>query len=125
MTLLVIDNYDSFVYNLARYFERLGTVVDAVRENLGLADRQILPKLGLSPKSYLLSTLHRQENVDSRERLTEILRGLELVSGESGLPTNPHYDDFIDKWRNIQYVPMWWDITDIKANAEGTLTLTP
>lgn len=47
------------------------------------------------------------------------------TTGESGLPTNPHYDDFIDKWRNIQYVPMWWDITDIKANAEGTLTLTP
>jgi penicillin G amidase len=47
------------------------------------------------------------------------------TTGESGLPAHPHYDDFIDKWRNIQYVPMWWDITDIKANAEGTLTLTP
>ncbi len=47
------------------------------------------------------------------------------TTGESGLPTNPHYDDFIDKWRNIQYVPMWWNITDIKTNAEGTLTLTP
>ena len=47
------------------------------------------------------------------------------TTGESGLPTNPHYDDFIDKWRNIQYVPMWWDAKDIKANAEGVLTLTP
>ncbi|HET7376018.1 MAG TPA: penicillin acylase family protein, partial [Anaerolineae bacterium] len=47
------------------------------------------------------------------------------VSGQSGLPTNPHYDDMIDPWRNIQYVPMWWDVKDIKANAEGTLTLTP
>ncbi|HTP08161.1 MAG TPA: penicillin acylase family protein, partial [Anaerolineae bacterium] len=47
------------------------------------------------------------------------------TTGESGLPTQPHYDDFIDKWRNIQYVPMWWDVGDIKANAEGTLTLTP
>jgi penicillin G amidase len=47
------------------------------------------------------------------------------TTGESGLPTNPHYDDFINPWRNIQYVPMWWDNTDIKANAEGTLTLTP
>jgi penicillin amidase len=47
------------------------------------------------------------------------------TTGESGLPTNPHYDDFIDKWRNIEYVPMWWDINDIKANVEGTLTLTP
>jgi penicillin amidase len=47
------------------------------------------------------------------------------VSGQSGLPTHPHYDDMIDPWRNIQYVPMWWNLTDIKANAEGTLTLTP
>jgi penicillin amidase len=47
------------------------------------------------------------------------------TTGQSGLPTQPHYDDFIDKWRNIQYVPMWWNVADIKANAEGTLTLTP
>ena len=47
------------------------------------------------------------------------------TTGQSGLPTDPHYDDMIDPWRNIQYVPMWWDIQDIKANAEGTLTLTP
>jgi penicillin amidase len=47
------------------------------------------------------------------------------VSGQSGLPTHPHYDDMIDPWRNIQYVPMWWNFADIKANAEGTLTLTP
>ncbi|MFN8595183.1 MAG: penicillin acylase family protein [Anaerolineae bacterium] len=47
------------------------------------------------------------------------------TTGQSGLPTASHYDDFIDKWRNIQYVPMYWDVKDIKANAEGTLTLTP
>jgi penicillin amidase len=47
------------------------------------------------------------------------------TTGESGLPTNSHYDDFIDPWRNIQFVPMWWDSADIKVNAEGTLTLTP
>jgi penicillin amidase len=47
------------------------------------------------------------------------------TTGESGVPTHPHYDDFIDKWRNIQYVPMWWAEADIKAHAEGTLTLTP
>jgi penicillin G amidase len=47
------------------------------------------------------------------------------TTGQSGLPAQPHYDDFIDKWRNIQCVPMWWDANDIKSNAEGTLTLTP
>ena len=47
------------------------------------------------------------------------------TTGQSGLPAQPHYDDFTDKWRNIHYVPMWWDAGDIKINAEGTLTLTP
>jgi penicillin G amidase len=47
------------------------------------------------------------------------------TTGQSGLPTTAHYDDFIDKWRNIQYIPMYWDLKDVKANAEGTLTLTP
>ncbi len=47
------------------------------------------------------------------------------TTGQSGQPASPHYDDFINLWRNIQYVPMWWNPSDIKANAEGTLTLTP
>jgi penicillin amidase len=47
------------------------------------------------------------------------------TTGQSGLPAHPHYADFIDKWRNIEYVPMWWGVADIQANAEGTLTLAP
>ncbi|HZY43169.1 MAG TPA: penicillin acylase family protein [Anaerolineae bacterium] len=47
------------------------------------------------------------------------------TTGQSGLPTHPHYDDMIDPWRNIQYVPMWWAEQDIKSHAEGTLMLTP
>ena len=31
--LLLIDNYDSFVYNLARYFEELGIEVEVVRND--------------------------------------------------------------------------------------------
>jgi len=31
MTILLIDNYDSFVFNLARYFERLGQATRVVR----------------------------------------------------------------------------------------------
>jgi penicillin G amidase len=47
------------------------------------------------------------------------------TTGQSGLPTNSHYDDMTPLWLNVQYVPMWWKAADIKANAEGTLLLTP
>ena len=36
--ILLIDNYDSFVYNLARYFERLGHATHVVRNTATTAD---------------------------------------------------------------------------------------
>jgi len=64
------------------------TIVDSVYQNLEIAMRKvdILGDLGLKPKEYFLVTSHRQENVDSRERLGEIIRGLEIVKSEFGLP---------------------------------------
>ncbi len=38
MTLLLLDNYDSFVHNLARYFERLGQATCVVRNDAIDAD---------------------------------------------------------------------------------------
>ena len=45
--------------------------------------------------------------------------------GQSGLPYHPHYEDMINLWLNIQYVPMRWERSPIEQNAEGTLNLTP
>lgn len=63
------------------------TIVDAVRENLKIAkDSPVLEKLRLRPRSYLLVTLHRQENVDDKARLGEIVEGLGEVAAEHGMP---------------------------------------
>ena len=64
------------------------TIVDSVYQNLEIAMRKvnILADLGLEPKGYFLVTSHRQENVDSKQRLGEIIRGLEMVKSEFGLP---------------------------------------
>jgi UDP-N-acetylglucosamine 2-epimerase (non-hydrolysing) len=64
------------------------TIVDAVLENRKLAESrsQALENLGLRPREYILATAHRQENVDSRERLTGILKALDAVGRETGLP---------------------------------------
>jgi len=64
------------------------TIVDAVAQNLDISIRRSdsLNKLGLEPKGYILATMHRQENVDDKERLAGMLLGLDLASKASGLP---------------------------------------
>jgi UDP-N-acetylglucosamine 2-epimerase (non-hydrolysing) len=64
------------------------TVVDAVYQNLDLArgDSGLLGSLRLTSKKYFLVTLHRQENVDSRERFAAILAGLKELASKYGVP---------------------------------------
>ena len=47
---------------------------------------KILDDLGLKPKGYFLVSIHRQENVDSPDRLKLVLESLEAVRDEYGLP---------------------------------------
>ena len=64
------------------------TIVDAIYQNLEIAKKKgdVLKDLDLEPREYFLVTAHRQENVDNRTRLKEILRGLERVQREFSLP---------------------------------------
>jgi len=75
-----IDNNKIFVTG--------NTIVDAVYQNLEIAKRKvdILNKLNLSAKKYLLATVHRQENVDVKEKLQNILGGFRFVCHEFDLP---------------------------------------
>lgn len=75
-----IDNNKIFVTG--------NTIVDAVYQNLEIAKRKvdILNKLKLSPKKYILATVHRQENVDVKEKLQNILDGFRFVCNEFDLP---------------------------------------
>ncbi len=64
------------------------TVVDAIYQNLDIARRKtnVLNDLDLQPKEYFLVTAHRQENVDNRARLKEIIGGLESIQKEFSIP---------------------------------------
>jgi len=64
------------------------TIVDAVRQNVKIAAERasILNELDIEPGNYLLTTAHRQENVDDRVRLTGILTGLESLAEEFDMP---------------------------------------
>jgi UDP-N-acetylglucosamine 2-epimerase (non-hydrolysing) len=72
----------------AKIFVTGNTIVDAVYQNLEIARSRVgvLKDLNLKPQGYFLVTLHRQENVDNRERFASILEGLERVSAAFALP---------------------------------------
>jgi UDP-N-acetylglucosamine 2-epimerase (non-hydrolysing) len=64
------------------------TIVDSVYQNREIAERKtnVLKRLGLKSKGYFLVTAHRAENVDSRERLNEILKCLSRLGDEFSMP---------------------------------------
>lgn len=49
-------------------------------------DSKILKKLKIKKKNYFLLTLHRQENVDNKERLKFIMKSLDIISKKFKLP---------------------------------------
>lgn len=64
------------------------TIVDAVEQNLEIAEKRsdIIKRLGLTSKGYMLVTAHRAENVDNEERLRNIMDSLSLVGKEFNVP---------------------------------------
>ncbi len=47
------------------------------------------------------------------------------ATGQSGHAFNPHYDDMIRPWIEIQYNPFLYNKDEVLRNAEATLTLQP
>ena len=72
----------------SRIYVTGNTVVDALYRNLRLAEKrsEVLNSLGLEKRRFFLVTVHRQENVDDKERFSKILEGLELVHERFGFP---------------------------------------
>ena len=58
---------------------------------------QILQKLGLAPKKYLLVTVHRAENTDDHERLANILSALNALTEIVVFPVHPRTRSVIEK----------------------------
>ena len=48
-----------------------------------------------------------------------------IPMGQSGQPQHPHYKDMIERWRKIEYVPMYFDKKNVLANQKDLLILSP
>lgn len=64
------------------------TIVDAIHSCLPKLSehRDVLKRFDVYEKEFFLLTLHRQENVDDRGKMSEILRGMEMVSKKYSFP---------------------------------------
>jgi UDP-N-acetylglucosamine 2-epimerase (non-hydrolysing) len=64
------------------------TVVDSVNQNLSIANSKAdaLERLGLMDRRFILVTSHRQENVDNKQRFSNLIEGLKLVQQELDIP---------------------------------------
>lgn len=48
-----------------------------------------------------------------------------ITTGQSGQLFNPHREDMIQMWQDIQYIQLPFSPAAVQANAQDTLTLTP
>ena len=79
---LVCENLDE-----KKIFVTGNTITDSVQQCMEKAEKSdAMKKLGLKKDSYMLVTMHRQENTDDAARLKNILKGLEKVQNKFKLP---------------------------------------
>jgi penicillin amidase len=48
-----------------------------------------------------------------------------LTTGESGLPGSPHYDDMVDPWVRVAYLPLPFSLAAVEAASTGETRLDP
>lgn len=100
---------------------------DLARNNSNIMDR-----LELRPNSFVLSTIHRAENTDVPERITEIFEALDFISRDVPvvLPLHPRTRKIaaqlglIDNLTNLILVePLpFWDILVLQQQAQTIIT---
>ncbi|MDI3476011.1 MAG: hypothetical protein PWQ79_1551 [Thermococcaceae archaeon] len=71
------------------------TIVDAVLQNSKVAEKKsdVLERLDLNPKEYILITAHRAENTDSRENLLRLVEILESLPMMAVYPIHPRTEN--------------------------------
>ena len=115
------------------------TIVDALNHNYTIAEKKshILETLGLKKNQYMLLTAHREENVDSKENLQNILKGIKEITDTYNydvvFPIHPRTKKRIDSFNlrgnvkriknfNIIDVVGYFDFLSLLGNAKLVLT---
>ena len=104
---------------------------EAILHNLKLAEQQsdVLARLSLRPKGYLLTTVHRAENSDNPQRLGAIGDALNSIQEPIVFPVHPRTQAALKQGghtlgKHIQAVPPvgYFDMLVLQRNARLVLT---
>jgi UDP-GlcNAc3NAcA epimerase len=109
------------------------TMVQSLIEIMPRLDPAVLSKFGVIERGYVLATIHRQENADSMDKMTEIIGAMLEHKGEIVLPLHPRTVKNLTAWgmmdelkkaRNIKVVePMdYVTFTTMEKFAEHIMT---
>jgi UDP-N-acetylglucosamine 2-epimerase (non-hydrolysing) len=105
---------------------------DVLKQSTGIASKsQILEILGVQPKEYFLTTIHRPSNTDNIQNLSQILEILSSAAKKVIFPVHPRTMHFIKKhglersiganvhmMKSVSYFDFLW----LEQNAEKILT---
>ncbi|RXA19722.1 UDP-N-acetylglucosamine 2-epimerase (non-hydrolyzing) [Methanosarcina sp. MSH10X1] len=108
-------------------------MLDSIVYNQRQAEKKsnILKELGVSPKKYLLATIHRPANTDSRENLISIVNALFDVNETIVFPIHPRTEKYLRQYglwetltQKIIAIPPvgYLDMLKLEANALKILT---
>lgn len=99
-----------------------------------IAKSKIFDTFGIKPQKYFLVTMHRKENVDNKDRLRNIISGLDKISIQYNLPVicslHPRTRSKIEQFnlsadsQNIHFsVPLgFFDFIQLQKNATCVIT---
>jgi UDP-GlcNAc3NAcA epimerase len=93
------------------------------------SNSDILARLGLQPQGYLMATVHRAENTDNNQRLTNILSAFEALNETVVFPVHPRTRKFLQETgyqasENVKLIdPVgYFDIIALEKSARLLLT---
>lgn len=118
-----------------RIFVSGNPIYEVLQFNMNkIQNSKILEQLNIKKSEYFLVTTHRAENVDVKERLENIIKGLELIAKSYNLPIicsiHPHTRKKIEEFNikvnydKIRFMePLgFFDFTKLEKNARLVLT---
>lgn len=110
-------------------------MLDAVEYNKKLAEEksEILEKLDLKPKEFMLATVHRASNTDSRENLSSIVKAFCSVEGIIVFPVHPRTKKYLMEYalweklcdsESVKVIPPvgYLDMLKLENNSKKILT---